>query len=232
VSLTLLMLNIAMFSNLPSESILPLFPSIMGGRNASRMRLQLIDAHALIEHLHRRESTLNTLLEQNDPASEHQAEDLEEYCTYLHALIRSVNGARNIPILRVAELWYKFRDAYVDLILLPPHLLMPYLDEKIQKLHQMLVNLENEIRNPNLEYLPAELEHELAILKANHTRVHLIETILKDLNPSNALHQMTESEDRMELTRFDHRFPDFCQARLMSATQFNQSERNLLRHQD
>ena len=222
------MLNIAMLSNLSSESILPLFPSVLGGRNASRMRLQMIDAHSLVEHLHRRESALNALLDQNDPASEREAEDLEEYCTYLHALIRSVDGARNIPILRVSELWYKFRDAYVDLILLPPHLLMPYLDEKIQILHQLLVNLENEIRNPNLEYSPAEFDHELAILKANHTRVHLIETLLKDLNPSNVLRQMVESENRMEQTRFDHSFPDFCQARLMSATQFNQSERNLL----
>jgi hypothetical protein len=223
------MLNIAMLSNLSSESILPLFPSVLGGRNASRMRLQLIDAHALIEHLHRRETSLNSLLDQNDPSSEHQAEDLEEYCTYLHALVRSVDGARNIPILRVAELWYKFRDAYVDLILLPPHLLMPYLDEKIHDLHHLLVNLENEIRNPNLEYSSAELEHEFAILKANHTRVHLIETLLKDMDPSNVLRQMAESEDRMDQTRFDHLFPDFCQARLMSATQFNQSERNLLR---
>ncbi len=225
------MLNIAMLSNLSSESILPLFPSVLGGRNASRMRLQLIDAHALVEHLHRRETTLNALLDQNDPASEREAEDLEEYCTYLHALLRSVDGARNIPILRVSELWYKFRDAYVDLILLPPHLLMPYLDEKIQKLHQLLVNLENEIRNPNLEYTPEEFDHELAILKANHTRVHFLETLLKDINPSNVLRQMVDSENRMEETRFDHPFPDFCQARLMSATQFNQSERNLLRRQ-
>ena len=220
-----------MLSNLSSESILPLFPSVLGGRNASRMRLQLIDAHALVEHLHRRETTLNALLDQNDPASEREAEDLEEYCTYLHALLRSVDVARNIPILRVSELWYKFRDAYVDLILLPPHLLMPYLDEKIQKLHQLLVNLENEIRNPNLEYTPEEFDHELAILKANHTRVHLLETLLKDINPSNVLRQMVESDNRMEETRFDHPFPDFCQARLMSATQFNQSERNLLRRQ-
>lgn len=223
------MLNIAMLSNLSSESILPLFPSLLGGRNASRMRLQLIDAHALVEHLHRRETALNSLLDQNDPVSERQAEDLEEYCTYLHALIRSVDGARNIPILRVTERWYKFRDAFVDLILLPPHLLMPYLDEKIQNLHELLVNLENEIRNPNLEYTPEEFDHELAILKANHTRVHLVETILKGLNPSNVLRQMVESENRMDETRFNHRFPDFCQARLMSAGQFNQVERNLLR---
>lgn len=223
------MLNVAMLSNLSTESILPLFPSVLGGKSASRMRLQLIDAHALVEHLHRREATLNSLLDQNDPASERQAEDLEEYCTYLHALLRSVDGARNIPILRVAERWYKFRDAFMDLILLPPHLLMPYLDEKIQNLHELLVNLENEIRNPNLEYRQQEFEHELAILKANHTRVHLLETILKELNPSNVLQQMDESDERMELTRFNHPFPDFCQARLMSATQFNQAERNLLR---
>jgi hypothetical protein len=222
-------MNIAMLSSLSSESILPLFPSLLGGKNASRMRLQLIDLQSLVQHLHRRESTLNSLLDQNDSASEHQAEDLEEYCTYLHALIRSVDGARNIPILRLAERWYKFRDAYLDLILLPPHLLMPYLDEKLQNLHEMLVNLENEIRNPNLEYCPAEFEYELTILKANHTRVHLLETLLKDMNPTNVLQDMIDSEDRMENSRFNHRFPDFCQARLMSATQFNQVERNMMR---
>ncbi len=212
-----------------TESMLPIFPSVLGGQNASRMRLQLIDAQALIEHLRRREVSLNSLLNQNDSSSQHQAEDLEEYCTYLHALVRSVDGARNIPILRVAELWYKFRDAFVDLILLPPHLLMPYLDEKIQTLHQLLVNLETEIRNPNLEYSPAEFNHELAILHANHTHVDFIEALLKDINPSDVLNQMQDAEVRMSNTRFDHPFPDFCQARLMSATQFNQSERNLLR---
>ena len=218
-----------MFSDLSSEFLLPFFPSVLGGQNASRMRLQLIDLHSLVQHLHRRESTLNSLLDQNDPASEHQAEDLEEYCTYLHALIRSVDGARNIPIMRLAEHWYKFRDAYLDLILLPPHLLMPYLDEKIQNLHELLVNLENEIRNPNLEYCPAEFQYELTILKANHTRVHLLETLLKDMNPSNVLQDMIDAEDRMENSRFNHSFPDFCQARLMSATQFNQVERNMMR---
>ena len=225
------MSNIAMFSNLSSESILPIFPSLLGGRNASRMRLQLIDAHSLVEHLHRREVTLNSLLDQNDSASERQAEDLEEYCTYLHALLRSVDGARNIPILRLAEQWYNFRDAFMDLILLPPHLLMPYLDEKIQNLHNLLVNVENEIRNPNLEYSSREFEHELEIVKTNHTRVHLLETLLKDMNPVNVLEEMTECENRMNQTRFDHPFPDFCQARLMSANQFNQSERNLM-HRD
>lgn len=218
-----------MLSSLSSESILPLFPSMLGGKNASRMRLQLIDLHSLVQHLHRRESTLNSLLEQNDPASEQQADDLEEYCTYLYALVSSVDGARNIPIMRLAEHWYKFRDAYLDLILLPPHLLMPYLDEKVQNLHEMLRNLENEIRNPNLEYCPAEFEHELTILKANHTRVHLLETLLKDMNPSNVLQDMIDSDDRMENSRFNHRFPDFCQARLMSASQFNLVERNMMR---
>lgn len=221
------MMNLTMLSNLSSESLLPLFPSVLGGRNASCMRLQLIDAQSLMEHLHRREMTLNALLDQNDPASEHQAEDLEEYCTYLHALVRSVDGARNIPILRVAERWYKFRDAYMDLILLPPHLLMPYLDEKVQQLHELLMNLENEIRNPNLEYSAEELEYEFTIVNANHARVDLLENILKDINPFNALHQMTEAEERMNDRRIDRRFPDFCQARLMSATQFNQQERNL-----
>jgi hypothetical protein len=217
---------------LSSESILPIFPSALGGQSASRMRLQLIDAHSLIEHLRRREVTLNSLLNQNDIASDRQAEDLEEYCTYLHALVRSVDGARNIPVLRLTERWYMFRDAFLDLILLPPHLLMPYLDEKIQHLHQLLMNFENELRNPNLEYSSAELEHEFAIVKANHTRVHLVETLLKNMNPSNAIEQMTDAENFMQDTRFHHPFPDFCQARLMSATQFNQSERNLLNQHD
>jgi len=225
------MITVPTISNLSSESMLPLLPSMLGGLNASRMRLQLIDAHTLLEHLHRRESTLNSLLEQNDSASERQAEDLEEYCTYLHALVRSVDGARNIPILRLAEHWYKFRDAYMDLVLLPPHLLMPYLDEKVQTLHTLLHTVENEIRNPNLEYSPAELAHELAIVNANHTRVLLLEVLLKDINPCHVLEEMTDMEILMSQTRFNHPFPDFCQARLMSATQFNQSERNLLRQQ-
>ena len=222
------MTNLTMFSNLSSESILPLFPSVMGGQNASRMRLQLIDAHSLVEHLHRRERVLNSLLNQNDPSLERQAEDLEEYCTYLHALVRSVDGARNMPILRLAECWYAFRDAFLDLILLPPHLLMPYLDEKIQNLHALLRAVENEVRNPNLEYSPVEFEYELAIVNANYARIHLMEVLLNDTNPSNVLNQMTESENRMNQHRFDHLFPDFCQARLMSATQFNQSEHNLM----
>jgi hypothetical protein len=139
-----------------------------------------------------------------------------------------VDGARNIPILRLAERWYAFRDAFLDLILLPPHLLMPYLDEKIQELHERLVLLGDEIRNPNLQYSSRELEHELAIVEVNHSRVNLVATLLRDMNPSAAIDQMTAAENIMQNTRFDHPFPDFCQARLMSATQFNQSEHNLM----
>jgi hypothetical protein len=68
-------------------------------------------------------------------------------------------------------------------------------------------------------------------VNANHTRVHLVEVLLKDMNLSNVLDQITDSENLLSQTRFNHPFPDFCQARLMSATQFNQSERNLLRQQ-
>ena len=220
------MLNLPMLSTLSTDSILPLFPSILGGRNASKLRLQLIDARSLPHHLRANEDTLMNLLDTDN--NHRRAEDLEEYCTYLHTLVRSVDGGRNIPILRLTESWYRYRDAYMDLFLLPPHLLMPYLDEKIQQLHNLLVNVENEILNPNLDICPGELEHEKALLKANHTRVHLLECILKDNPIRNALQQMVEAEERIERTRFDRRFPDFVQARLMSSTQLNQMERNLM----
>lgn len=221
------MLNVPMLSTLSTDSILPLFPSILGGRNASKLRLQMIEARCLTEHLGNYHQTLEDLL--NDPNHPNRrAEDLEEYCTYLHTLVRSVDGARNIPILRVAESWYRFRNAYMDLFNLPPHLLMPYLDEKIQQLHDLLVNVENTILNPNLDYCPEELEHEKAILKANHTRIHLLECLLKDIPIRNALQQMVESEQRMDMTRFDRIFPDFVQARLMTNNQLLQMERNLL----
>ena len=215
-----------MLSTLSADSILPLFPSILGGRNASKLRLQLIEGRSLPQHLRSNEDTLMNLLDTDN--NQRRAEDLEEYCTYLHTLVRSVDGARNIPILRLSESWYRFRDAYMDLFLLPPHLLMPYLDEKIQQLHNLLINVENEILNPNLDYCPEELEHEKALLKANHTRVYLLECILKDNPIRNALQQMVESEDRIERTRFDRRFPEFVQARLMSNTQLNQMEHNLM----
>jgi hypothetical protein len=116
----------------------------------------------------------------------------------------------------------------MDLFNLPPHLLMPYLDEKIQQIHNLLFNVENQILNPNLDYSRDELEHEKAILKANHTRIYLLECLLKDTPVRNALQQMVEAEDQMERTRFDRRFPDYAQARLMTNNQLNQMERNLM----
>ena len=217
-----------MLSTLSTDSILPLFPSILGGRNASKLRLQIMEARSLPEHLNNYQQTLMELLDNQDHPNNRRAEDLEEYCTYLHTLVRSVDGSRNIPILRVAESWYRFRNAYMDLFNLPPHLLMPYLDEKIQQLHNLLVNVENNILNPNLDYCAEELEHEKAILKANHTRIYLLECLLKDTPIRNALQQMVESEQRMDRTRFDRRFPDFVQARLMTNNQLNQMERNLM----
>jgi hypothetical protein len=222
------MMNFAMLSTLSNDSILPLFPSILGGRNASKLRLQMIEARSLPEYLRLNDQDLMSLLNNENNQNLRRAEDLEEYCTYLHTLVRSVDGARNIPILRLSESWYRFRDAYMDLFILPPHLLMPYLDEKIQQIHNLLVNLENDILNPNLEYSPAELEHEKALIKANHTRVHLVESILKDNFIRNALQQMVEAEDWIERTRFDRPFPDYAQARLMTNSQLNQMERNLM----
>jgi hypothetical protein len=225
------MLNISMLTALSTDSYLPLLPSLLGGRYASKLRLQLIELQALPDHLRSYSDRLMNILDHEIPQNEREAEDLEEYCTYLHGLVRSVDGARGIPILRLAQSWYRFRDAYMELFLLPPHLLMPYLDQKIQRLHNLLVDVENEIRNPNLEYSEAEQEHERAILKANHTRVYLLECILKDDPLRNALQQMVEAEDRLERTRFDRRFPDYVQGRLMSNNQLNQMERNLMLNQ-
>lgn len=222
------MLNLAALATMSPDSVLPLFPSVMGGMNATKMRLSLHHQNMLEGILNTKAERLNELLEQNDPASEHQAEDLEEYCTYLYALVQTHNGARGVPLTRVYDKWNAFRSAYMDLFLQPPHLTMPYLDAKIQELHNLLVLLENEIQNPNLDLDNQELEHELALIKANHTRVYLVECVLKDLNLANALRQMVECEDRLDQTRYNHTFPDYCQARLMSSNQYRQSERNLV----
>ncbi len=222
------MINIPMLSSLSADSVLPLLPSILGGRNASKLRLQMIDAQSLRDHLRTNEDTLMNLLSNENPHNHRRAEDLEEYCTYLHTLVRSYHDERTVPISNLTHTWYRFRDAYLDLFILPPHLLMPYLDEKIQRIHTLLNNVEDEIRNPNLDYTEAEREHEKALLKANHTRVYLLECILQDTPIRNALQQMVEAEDRIERTRFDRPFPDFVQARLMSTNQLNQMERNLM----
>lgn len=222
------MLNLAALATMSPDSLLPLFPSVLGGINATKMRLSIHHQNILEGILNSKTERLNELLEQNDPASERQAEDLEEYCTYLYALVVTHNGGRGVPMTRVYDKWNAFRSAYMDLFLQPPHLTMPYLDVKIQELHNLLVLLENEIQNPNLDLDNQELEHELALIKANHTRVYLVECVLKDLNLANALRQMVECEDRLDQTRYNHPFPDYCQARLMSNNQYRQSERNLV----
>lgn len=219
------MLNL--LSILSPESILPIFPAMLGGMNASRLRLQLIDPEALLHHQEIQSRYLDSLLDDDTQSTSQEAEDLEEYCTYLHALIRSVDGARGIPILHVTESWYRFRSAYLELFTLPPHLVMPYLNEKIQALHILLNQLEEVIRNPNLELSARQMEHEIAIIRANRTHIHLMQNISNDVNPSPMLRNMVVSEDSLNATRYNMRFPDYCQARLMTANQYNIGIRNL-----
>ena len=219
------MMNI--LSTLSPETILPVFPCVLGGINASRMRLQLIDLDSLVHHQQVQSGYLDALLADDLTSSGQEAEDLEEYCTYLHTLIRSVDGSRGIPMLHVAETWYRFRSAYLELFMLPPHLVLPYLREKIEALHALLNNHAEAMMNPNLELSRRVIEHEHAIINANRARIHLIEHILSEMNPSPVLRNMVNTEDALMNTRYDMRFPDFCQARLMTANQFNIAVRNL-----
>ena len=214
-------------SNLSAEMILPVFPSLLGGVNASRMRLQTAHPLRLSTLEQNKSERLNQLLDRQDQASQVEAEDLEEYLTYVHTLRRSVDGSRGIPILHVAEAWYSFCEAYLDLSFQPSHLVVPYLDAKMTELDTLLNNLGTALQNPNLELSERIMEHEDAIWAANKARMQLVASLLAENDPTFELQNMARREDKVENTRVDIQFPDFCQARLMTAHQFNQAVHNL-----